>query len=309
MTEARISLVTGAHRSGTTWVGQALAEVEGCAVLHEPFNFQFGVDGVPQWYPKAGTAEERALLAPIFERVVSGKARYRVRRSDDTPLKALARLVSGGPDNWTYRRQFRQHPSRIVLKDPFCVRMARWLGEVYGVRSAVLVRHPGAYLNSLRRMSWTIPEDAFGGATGDAGSGTAPETLTEACRVARFWAGLYGDVIAQADAAPDHVRLFRHEDLCLDPIGEGERLFAHIGVPFTDAARAYLARTTSGTVVNPEQNVLHAFDRKSAEMIHSWRGKVSAEEQGVLHEVGGAVFARLYPEAEYAFDALASLEG
>ena len=38
MSSARPILVTGAHRSGTTWIGKMLALAPGVGYIHEPFS-------------------------------------------------------------------------------------------------------------------------------------------------------------------------------------------------------------------------------------------------------------------------------
>ncbi|WP_075261386.1 sulfotransferase [Geobacillus thermocatenulatus] len=43
-------LVTGAHRSGTTFVGKMLSLHPSIGYIQEPFNKDFGVKGIENWF-------------------------------------------------------------------------------------------------------------------------------------------------------------------------------------------------------------------------------------------------------------------
>jgi hypothetical protein len=46
-----MNIVTGMHRSGTTYVGRILGLCDKVDVFHEPFNRHFGLKGVKKNYP------------------------------------------------------------------------------------------------------------------------------------------------------------------------------------------------------------------------------------------------------------------
>ncbi|HUH21151.1 MAG TPA: hypothetical protein VLZ09_04715, partial [Gaiellaceae bacterium] len=55
-------LVTGAHRSGTTWVGKMLALAPGVGYVHEPFNPRFSAGRFDRYFTVV-TRENEARYA------------------------------------------------------------------------------------------------------------------------------------------------------------------------------------------------------------------------------------------------------
>ncbi|MFL5942100.1 MAG: hypothetical protein ACJ75L_02390 [Gaiellaceae bacterium] len=67
-------LVTGAHRSGTTWVGRMLAFAPGVTYIHEPFNPRTpaGISSAPfDRYFAVVTAENEDRYLPGLERTLA----------------------------------------------------------------------------------------------------------------------------------------------------------------------------------------------------------------------------------------------
>ena len=67
-------LVTGAHRSGTTWVGKMLALAPGVAYIHEPFSPRTAAGLSPAGFDRyftVVTEENEARYRPGLERTVT----------------------------------------------------------------------------------------------------------------------------------------------------------------------------------------------------------------------------------------------
>ncbi len=261
-------LVTGLHRSGTTWLGKAMAQHEDCTVLHEPLNFGFGVNSVPGWYPAAESLTERAQISRLVDDIVSGRARYKTtRRESDSPLKALLRKISGGPDNLAYRRAIKRKARNLVLKDPFCMRLALLLAREHGFRGIILMRHPAAWLTSLKRMGWDIPADVFPDLPMQ-----SPASRTKigfAHDVGLFWRKMYEYATIEEKSSEGNLKIFRHEDLCVEPVQTGVRVFSHVGLTMTDTVKRFLQETTSGEIETPDNGVLHSMTRNAAALAQS----------------------------------------
>jgi len=202
MLSGRRGLITGAHRSGTTWIGRALSLSHEVAVLHEPFNYHNGLEGIPRWYPTIINDQEKHSIAKIFQAIFEGKARYLRNRHNDPAWKALIRNVIGGPDDWRYKKMVKGNFKHIVLKDPFCVLLSGWMVTELDFRIVVMVKHPGAYLNSIKRMSWGIPTVSLGQFKMIPYDESAPgnNNGSEFAReVGVFWHDIYAEVIKQIE--------------------------------------------------------------------------------------------------------------
>ena len=77
---SRPILVTGAHRSGTTWIGKMLALAPGIGYIHEPFSpvTAPGISSAPfdHFFTRV-TAENEALYLPGLERTLRFEYGYR----------------------------------------------------------------------------------------------------------------------------------------------------------------------------------------------------------------------------------------
>ena len=126
-------LVTGAHRSGTTWVGRMLALAPGVAYIHEPFN------------PRTAAGLSPARFDRYFTVVTSeNEARYRPGLEQTLGLRyglgaqLRSRAARGRPDPRATLARSTQPPigERPLVKDPIALLSAEWLAEASGWTSS-----------------------------------------------------------------------------------------------------------------------------------------------------------------------------
>lgn len=257
-----LRFITGMHRSGTTWVGQVVAHALPGCMVHEPLNATAGLIGVEKWYygPKEG-----AYIASIIGEMLGGQRSFRRRRRTDTLLRNLARSIAGSRNERELSNALQAHNPMVILKDPFVIRLGALLAKEFGAKGVVLMRHPAALVNSLKRMGWSLPPiDAQPIETY-----SADPDLQFAFHVGKFWSLLYGEVEKQLQVAPDHLHLFRHEDLCNEPVTIGARILGHLDVPSKDAALDFLRSSTSGQDGEVSGNQLHNMHRDAKKLAES----------------------------------------
>jgi hypothetical protein len=283
-------LVTGAHRSGTTWVGKMLALAPGVGYIHEPFNPQTpaGLSSAPfDRYFTVVATENEARYLPGLQRTLAfdytwGPELRSVRRPRD-----LARALR---DAWRFGRS-RSAGARPLVKDPIALLSAEWLAERFEMDVVVLVRHPAGFAASLKRLGW---KHSFGSFLGD---GRAPELLRPyedeirahaedpgdvLAEAALLWRILYGVAAGYRDRHPDWIFL-RHEDAGADPVGTYDRLYGRLGLELTPSARAGIA-TASGAENPLEGRSPHAIELDSAGAVRRWRTLLAADEVKLVRE-------------------------
>src|SRR5512146_1513942 len=118
--ERKPILVTGAHRSGTTWVGRMLAAGPGVAYISEPLNVLHrpGVFAAPvrYWYTYICN-DNQAEFLPAFEQL----------NDFDYHLWAEIRSLRSAKDFFRMLRDFgifyrgSLRGQRLLLKDPFAI--------------------------------------------------------------------------------------------------------------------------------------------------------------------------------------------
>lgn len=216
----RVVLVTGMPRSGTTIAAASLAVGPGVALLHEPFNPLFGMDGGP---PEFHVPPPDAPDGPFFQRAVDLSYRPRIRLRGVTGTRAATTFL---------RARSARRATTLLVKDP----TAPFLLLVEGARRChpvvVLLRRPDAVLASYRRLGL----DPRPGARYLAGRGaelagwqvdTGPmvEPTTDAEAVGLIWR-----LVATATDAVGRPLVVRHEDLMARPESALTEIERHTGL-------------------------------------------------------------------------------
>jgi len=298
-------LVTGAHRSGTTWVGKMLALAPGVAYIHEPFSPRTAAGLSPAGFDRyftVVTSENEARYRPGLEQTI--RFRY--------GLGAQLRSLRGGRDLARIPRDLvrveraRLSGARPLVKDPIALLSAEWLAETFGMDVVVLIRHPAAFAASLKRLGWKHSFATF------IQEGRVPEVVRpyEAeirqqaerpgeilAQAALLWRLLYNAVDGYRERHPDWA-FVRHEDASAEPVATFERLYAELGLDLTPAAKEAIARASAPD--NPaELATPYAVELDSAASIGRWREDLTPEEIETLRERTRDVWPRFYSDEDW----------
>lgn len=304
-------LVTGAIRTGTTWVGRSLGTAPGVAVVHEPFNLDHPqglfAHRFPYQYPYLadGTAE-----ADLVDRAMHDTLRFRYRsvvhlRRFENPRRTLG-LFRDLPLCWG--RRFVKRP-RPLLKDPIAVFSAEWLAKRFGMAVVVTVRHPAAFTWSYLRIDEPnrFPDLLAQPALMEGPLAPLGEEVARAARVddpvvqaALLWRIVYSVVDGYRSRHSEWV-VTRHEDLSLDPIGRFGTLFESLGLRFTARTRRFLRRTTAASnPVEAPRGSLHHLQRDSRRNIGVWRHRLPADVVARVRRLTEEVSDRFYEPSSWS---------
>src|SRR5690349_10463250 len=192
MSECKPILVTGAHRSGTTWVGKMLALAPGVAYIHEPFNPRTAAGLSPAGFDRyftVVTRENESRYRAGLEQTI--RFRYGLG-AQLRSLRGVADVARTGRDLVRVERARLTH-ARPLVKDPIALLSAEWLAETFGMDVVVLIRHPAAFAASLKRLGWRHSFATFFDENGD-----LPEVVRPYEAEIRAQAHEPGDGLAQA---------------------------------------------------------------------------------------------------------------
>jgi hypothetical protein len=304
--EARPILVTGAHRTGTTWVGKSLALDRRLAYISEPLNVHHrpGVlrAHVPCWYTYICSQNEGDYL-PSFRELLS----YRYHAAAElASLRSGRDMLRMGRDLAIFLggRLFRKRP---LLKDPFAVFSLPWFAERLNCEIVVTVRHPAAFASSLKRLNWAF----------DFGDLLRQPLLTRdylepyrsmmqsvvndsvVGQASLLWKMVYQTVQAMRERIPA-IRVLRHEDLSLDPAGGFRKLFRELALNFSGGVEQAIARSSGSE--NPAELEIgraHSVRLDSRANLHNWKRRLSGEEITRVRRMTEDVAHVYYPEATW----------
>ena len=277
-------LVTGSHRSGTTWVGHMLAAAPGTGYVHEPFNISLRFGAGPAlgcWYRYLDPRGDDEFV-PAFDRLLAG--RYPLRRNLGR-VRSPRDLVQLAKHCARFRKSTRPG-TRLLVKDPIAFFSAPWLHARFGFDVVVMIRHPAAFCSSLKLKAWdfdfshlarqpALIDDLLDGYRNEIREYAAEEhDLID--NAILLWNCIHSVALHFRERHPGW-HFVRHEDLSREPAAGFAALFAALDLDFTPAARAAI-EAASGAHNPAEQQAGDEFVRDSRRNIGNWKRRLTDAE-------------------------------
>ncbi|MDH5525726.1 MAG: sulfotransferase [Nitrospirota bacterium] len=301
-------LVTGSHRSGTTWVGRMLCASPRFGYIHEPFNVnhsrgQFRAD-VPLWFTYICDDNAEMVDEALCDTVTfSFSTMERLRQAPRLGPKQMMKIL------WEWRefRLFKRERRRPLLKDPIAIFSAEWLARRFNMQVVAMIRHPAAFVSSLKKAEWPHPFDHFtrqplfmrdmaGEFKGELEQFAAQDMniVDQGCLL---WNLIHETIRGYRDRHPDWI-FIRHEDISRDPEGGFSDVFQALGESLSPEVRNVIRAHTSAE--NPsETEGKHEIRRDSSNLIHSWKKRLTDEEIARIREKTGSISAHFYTEDDW----------
>jgi len=282
-------LVTGMHRSGTSWLGAMLSASGRFIDVQEPLSVRNRQTILPSrvehWYTYICDSNEDLYL-PFYRDALAFRMHplYDVKRMRVGSPRDPVRI----PKRWADFVLGRVQRRLALIRDPFAALSIEWFSRRLGVDTVAIVRHPVAVVSSLKRLGFTFDF-----------TNLLEQPLLMERRLERFRSEMEsalrdpGDVVGQgsllwrivyASIAEDQGRVssmhvVRHEDLSLDPVEEYSRLYEALGTPIGARARRTIARNTSER--NPKEvSRKNPFKVRldSRANLTNWKHRLEADE-------------------------------
>lgn len=301
-------LVTGAHRSGTTWVGKMLAAGGQAAYISEPLNVLHRpgllLSSVNHWYTYICMENEDEYL-PAFQGALS--YRYHLWAALKS-LHSRRDVLRMGRDAGIYilGRLRRQRP---LLKDPFAVFSIPWFIERLGCQVVVTVRHPAAFASSLKRLGWPfnfadllsqplLMRDLLGSYRSEM-EAILTASNDVIAQASLLWRLVYQAVARYCEQYPG-IQLAYHEAFSQHPVDSYRELYAALGLEFNP--RAKKAVLTSSSADNPKeasQKQVHVVRLDSAANLNNWKHRLTPAEIARVRQLSAEVAAVYYPDEDW----------
>lgn len=267
-------LVTGTHRSGTTWLGRMLDLSPTTHYVHEPFapmNHRSWLSKRPaerflHQSPSRPSRFDRDLDRIVALRPPALTLLRRSRGPRDV-VRAVEQVVMA--------RRARARDRRAIIKDPFALLLAEWIHARTEAAVIVCVRHPAAFVSSVTRLGWRLDErwllvqDEL---MGEELHAWVPalrradelDMVDHACLV---WRVLNSVVIRLEQDHPEWT-VTRYEDLALQPVAGFRRVFEDHGLAWS----ADIADEIRG--LNAPENPTEVPTRQRGSVVRDSRGAV-----------------------------------
>jgi len=249
-------LVTGSHRSGTSWVGRMLSLPSEIGYIHEPFH------------PKDRSGTCVGTFSRWFEHI-QGRDRgvrqcvQRALEFEYNPYPRLWTLGDGGHSvprdlvgvgfNLVRAATNRWFVRRPLMKDPIALLSAEWLHKTFDMEVVVMVRHPAAFAGSLKKKGWSFPFEDLLSQTELMETSLKPykaeieamcnkqSTIVE--QAALLWSCLYHVVSRYRERHPSW-QVVIYENLAGSPAPYYRRLYTRLDLQWTSRIASKIKRRT-----------------------------------------------------------------
>ena len=305
----RAILVTGAPRSGTTFLGTVLSLNRDVAYIYEPMSRIYGLRDVPDplLYVRAGSSYEPTAEKMVTD-LLNGRGQFRKPDGQSaSAVRGIARRLLGTEVSLRYRRDaLNPLRRRWLLKDPWAALSSEWLHRRMGMQTVVLVRHPVPVVRSYRRLGWDMRiqelmsiDELMADHLGPIVDGVDVDSLDPVENAALVWRAYYFVLNRYLDRNPEMIAV-RHEDLSARPAEVLESLYRDLGLDFDARVRSRIAAYTgSGNQVATPGATLHELRRDSAAVATHWRNEVDQQQRDAIRRWVEPEASRWYSDQDW----------
>jgi hypothetical protein len=179
---------------------------------------------------------------------------------------------------------------KALIKDPMAFFSAEWLAQRFDMNVVMVIRHPAAFVSSIKKLGWQHPfshfleqpalmRDHLDCFAEDIRQYSAHEhDLID--QAILLWKLIHFTMIQYRRVHPDWV-FVRHEDLSLAPLEQFQRLYSRLGLEFTEHAQQVIQSFSSPA--NPSDTDApvgseEILRRNSASNIWNWKTRLTPSE-------------------------------
>lgn len=268
-------IVTGAHRSGTTWVGQMIALNKHVRYIHEPFNIdEPRIHPLKYWFEYVTMQDKLEKQNDIYK-YIDELLNFNLHGV----IKEF-RSITGQRDLIRFiKNSYNRINKRPLIKDPIAIMSIDWLVKQFNASVVILIRHPAAFVASLKVKNWSHTFDHY---LEQDNLMTLLEPFADQIKLYSqvkpniidqgilLWNISYYRVLQYKTQYPEWIYA-RHEDLSLNPVEEFNKIYNKLDLDFTQKTENKIIKSTSAT---KESNL----KRDSKKNIHSWKERLDDDE-------------------------------
>lgn len=302
-------MVTGAPRSGTTFVGKMLALPLHVAYVNEPFNTQTGMKGVERPFPYMKHSDDDPH-EDLVKAVIEGKTSFRassLRQETANPIRKLAREIFISRENLGHHiNSYNPLKQRYLIKDPMACFSTEYLHQKFDFNTLIVMRHPASMVASYKRLGWRFnlndlkgQPDLMDDHLKEILKDVNPDKVSQIEEGAYLWLAI-NSVLEKYASRNKNMIMVRHEDLSKEPLTEFLKIYDKFNLPYTTRVqRKIKEHTSSKNSAEPKNNAVHQLKRDSAKNISRWKKILTDAETEIVHKITAPLADKYYTQAEW----------
>jgi hypothetical protein len=304
-------LVTGSHRSGTTWVGKMISACPSVASINEPFSPETyrtyrgrcGAEFI--YWNTYVTDENEAAFYKHLKNTLEFRYNLAGQFQANTNFTDFKRMIK----EYFMFTGYRFHELVPMMKDPLAIFSAEWLAKKFDMNVLVLIRHPAAFASSIKRLNWRynfsellqqpllIRDHLYPFEKEIAEYATLENDIID--RAALLWRMIYFVVLKYQKSHPNWIYM-RYEDIARQPISSFEYLFNRLGLEFSNSVKATIQEYTApSNPIDAPEGDWALRKRNSLQNIGSWKNQLTEDEITRLRKQVEEVSKEFYSEDDW----------
>lgn len=311
-------LVTGSNRSGTTWLGKMLSLSGNFMEVYEPFNYLIYS---PKLFGEPPFADHYHYVLPDestqVKRYVNGRILYSILSTPSAYTQDIESQSQGSQFLKVYRGlnnlfSLIMKRKRLLIKDPIGLLSADWLAREYSAQVIVLIRHPAAYVSSIKRLNWDMSLTTF--SSQDEFMATLPQELAleineqvnnrPPCNgynledAALSWKVFHYVIHCYQQLYPEWL-FIRHEDLCSNFRQCFDQLYSRLSLPFTEEIQNTMQQYCNRQDIVDLGSNIHVLKRDSSSVPYLWRKNLNQDEVDRIREITEDIANLFYDDVSW----------
>jgi hypothetical protein len=206
-------------------------------------------------------------------------------------------------------RRVRQAGARPLIKDPIALFSAEWIARRFDAQVVVTIRHPAAFVHSIRRAGWGYDFTNFAEQPALIDSLLSPyaDEIREAAEAPGdlvdqgilIWRLTHHVISIYREEHPDWI-FVRNEDLATHPFGTYSSIFASLGLSFGESqCEVVRAFTKADSANKEEEGSLYSVRRDSQYEAWKWKNELDSEVIRRVREETQSVWSHFYDGSEW----------
>ncbi len=283
--------------------------------VHEPFNPTVKVPGYKKlnvrcWFEHVHDGNAHHLVDDM-QRLIDGRYSAFTEQLPFSPSRLRSTIRQ-----WRAHRRRRHAGSKPLLKDPVAVFAAEWIAQRFNASVVVSIRHPAAFVSSIKRLGWRIDhakeflhqeslmERYLHPFEEEIASSNLNDSIID--QAALTWKLIYHVVRCYQDEHPEW-HFVHHEALSNDPDREFGVLAQRLAIEYEPAVRSAVLDATSSE--NPSEIALstgsggikttQSVKADSRANATAWHRRLSAGETTRIRSLVEQVSEHFYDDASW----------
>ncbi len=288
-------LVTGSHRSGSTWLGKMLSISKRVTYTHEPFNLnnKYKNSPIKYWFEYVSNTDSDERQKEYYNYInnIIGFP-LNLLTTDLIKAERIKSQLSLIKNRLTHR---------YLIKDPISILSADWLADKFKMDVVVIIRHPAAFVASLKVKDWyydfnhlLCQDNLMKNVLSDFEKEIYLLSNKEKNIIEHgilLW-NLIHYRIKEYQQIHKNWIFVRHEDLSNNPIEEFNKLYDKLGLAFNSDIQKEIIKST-------EKNGEKDLVRNSKENTLTWKSRLTKEEIAKIKRETNTISSCFYNDNEW----------